>query len=304
MSHAERTVALRDRLLGIPGVQRLGAGVLARPALRYWLRLSNGYPVRFDYRYELTPRYGYGRPPHARLQALFDAEDYLPIVEDLARYQDFFLRWEQMPQPGIEPAWRNGWLPPLDGMAIYGLLAGRRPETYLEVGSGNSTKFAFRAKRDHGLATRLVSIDPHPRAEIDAVCDEVVREPLEAADLSRFARLQAGDVVFIDNSHRSLMGSDATVFFLEVLPALADGVIVGIHDILLPLDYPPEWKYRYYNEQYLLAALLLAPRPGFTALLPAAYLSTLRPDVLQPLERTWSTGVDRFGGAFWLRIER
>jgi len=297
-------MALRDRLLAIPWLHRLGADVVSRPALRYWLRLSNGYPLRFDYRYELASRYGYGKPPHARLQALFDAVDCGPFIEKLARYQDFFLRFEQTPRPGVEPAWRNGWLPPMDGMAIYGFLASGKPKTYLEVGSGNSTKFAARAKRDHGLATKLVSIDPHPRAEIDALCDEVIRRPLEGADLSRFSQLEPGDVVFVDNSHRSLMGSDVTVFFLEVLPSLPDGVIVGIHDIFLPLDYPPEWKYRYYNEQYLLAALLLAPRSGLEVLLPTAHLTMQRPELLQPLERLWRAGIDRQGGAFWLRITR
>jgi hypothetical protein len=297
-------MALKSRLLSIPWLQKLGASVVEQPKVRYWLRLYNGYPVRFDYPYALTPRYGHGRPLHARLQALLDQPDYGPIVEELARHQDDFLRFEQTPRPGPEPAWRNGWLPPLDGMAIYALLAQRKPETYLEVGSGNSTRFAARAKRDHGLSTRLVSVDPHPRAEIDALCDEVVRAPLEDADLSRFSRLKAGDVVFIDNSRRALMSSDATAFFLDVLPSLPNGVIVGIHDIWLPHDYPPEWKYRYYNEQYLLAAMLLAERPGFEVLLPTFYLAASRPEMLQPLERMWRAGVDRQGGAFWLQINR
>jgi hypothetical protein len=294
-------MTLRDRLLRNRFVRETGAALLYHPRLRYWLRLSNGYPVRFDYPYALEPRYGHGRPPHPRLQALLDRQDYQPLLDELASFQDDFLRFDAVAGPGREPGWRNGWLPPLDGMAIYGLLAARKPRTFLEVGSGNSTKFAARARRDHGLAVRLVSIDPHPRAEIDALCDEVVRAPMESVDLERFQSLREGDVVFIDNSHRALMGSDATAFFLDVLPALPSGVIVGIHDICLPLDYPPEWKYRYYNEQYLLAAYLLAEKPGFEVLLPAYYLSVIRPELLAPLRRCWEAGIDRHGAAFWLR---
>lgn len=54
-------------------------------------------------------------------------------------------------------------------------LAAGNPATYLEVGSGNSTRFARRAITVHGLRTRIVSIDPEPRAVVDELCDEVVR---------------------------------------------------------------------------------------------------------------------------------
>jgi len=53
------------------------------------------------------------------------------------------------------------------------------------------------------------------------------------------------------------MNSDATVFFLDVLPRLRSGVLIGIHNVFLPDDYPPECADNYWNEQYLLAAFLL-----------------------------------------------
>jgi hypothetical protein len=110
---------------------------------------------------------------------------------------------------------------------------------------------------DHGLGTRLVSIDPHPRAETEALCNEVVRQPLEDTDLSIFAALGPDDICFIDNSHLAFQNSVVTVFMLEVLPSLRPGVLVGIHDIMLPGDYPEAWRERFYNGQYLLAAFLL-----------------------------------------------
>jgi hypothetical protein len=65
-----------------------------------------------------------------------------------------------------ESVWIKGWLPALDSMALYALLARHNPRQYVEVGSGNSTKFARRAIADHRLQARIAPIDPHPRAEM------------------------------------------------------------------------------------------------------------------------------------------
>ena len=130
----------------------------------------------------------------------------------------------------------------------------------------------------------------------------MVRAPLEGLDLSLFARLEPGDMVFLDGSHRVFMNADTVAFFLEVLPALADGVLVGVHDIRLPDDYAPEIADRWYSEQYLLACWLLAESPRVTPLVPAAYIShhTTLGAVLDPL---WASPgfepVERHGDAFW-----
>ena len=155
------------------------------------------------------------------------------------------------------PIWVNGWLPAMDMLANYTVLAENDPLRYVEIGSGESTKLARRAIDERGLRTRLTSIDPHPRAEVDRLCDAVVRHKLEDADLAVFAECEPGDVIFFDGSHRSFMNSDVSVFFLEILPSLPPGVIVGLHDIELPWDYPTSWSGRFYNEQYLLAVYLL-----------------------------------------------
>ena len=133
--------------------------------------------------------------------------------------------------------------------------------------------FARRAIRDHGLPTRIVSIDPHPRTEIEALCDQSIRSPMEDVDTHVFDQLGAGDILFIDNSHRSFQNSDVTAFFLEVLPRLRPGVIVHIHDIFLPVDYPPAWADRHYSEQYLLACWLLANPKRFELMLSNAFVS-------------------------------
>jgi hypothetical protein len=202
----------------------------------------------------------------------------------------------------FEPFWNNIWLPPLDCIAICGFLATRRPKLYVEVGSGNSTKFARWIIRQRQLPTRIVSIDPYPRAEIDALCDEVIRAPLEDTNQTIFAELEPGDILFVDNSHRSFPNSDVTVFFMEILPVLPKGVVVGIHDIFLPFDYPEDWKTRFYNEQYLLAAYLFGGADGSKILLPVNYMGRVHPDVCtSPFPRLNAKGVKTtHGGAFFM----
>jgi hypothetical protein len=127
---------------------------------------------------------------------------------------------------------------------------------------------------NHFTDTRIVSVDPWPRTEVDLICDEIIRAPLEEIeDLSRFAELLPGDIVFIDNSHRSFQNSDVTVFFTEILPMLPRGVLYGIHDIYLPADYPDALAERYYNEQYLLTTYLLGGASGDRIVFPGAYIS-------------------------------
>jgi hypothetical protein len=131
----------------------------------------------------------------------------------------------------------------------------------------------------------------------------VIRQPLEAVDVAVFDQLEAGDILFIDGSHRCFMNSDVTVVFLEVLPRLRPGVLVEFHDILLPYDYPPSWKRRYYSEQYLLAACLLAGSERFSIVLPNMFISrdAELSSVLAPL---WNEprfkGVVRGGSSFWI----
>ncbi len=260
------------------------------------------YPIHPRSRYE--PAF-----PHPKLMDIIERSrsHYEQVIDSFAHYADFLrlLPMRARDEDLRTPYWDNGYIPGMDALAIYAFVASRRPSTYLEIGSGNSTKFARRAIEDHHLHTKIISIDPQPRAEIDVICDQLLRIPLEEADLDLFYRLSPGDIVFVDGSHRCYMNSDATVFFLDVLPYLANRVLVGIHDIWLPYDYPAEWISRYYSEQYLLACYLLSESRKIHIEFPCMF-ATYDQHLQTRLGGIWAklpAGVMRSGAGMWLSTE-
>lgn len=269
-------------------------------------RRAQGHLVEFDYPYKPKVREwhkgddnlwhkllssGVGR--YENLLNSFLA--YAPSLETISNDE---------PSDQREPYWSNPWFPVLDAISLFGLLAHVNPRRYVEVGSGNSTKFARRAITDCKLRTRIVSIDPAPRSVVDELCDEVVRQPLEGCDLRIFEDLGAEDILFLDNSHRSFQNSDVTVFFTEIIPRLRSRCHYGLHDIFLPNDYPREWIDRYYNEQYLLMAYLLGGGGGDEIVLPVHFIQLDRAlsTILDPITRDPAArGTVPVGGSFWLR---
>jgi hypothetical protein len=249
-----------------------------------------------------APRYGYGQPRHKRLAELLGRNDgeYRDVLRGFAGYADALGAIPLGPTEPNEPHWRNGFLFGIDGASLYCFTRQRSPRRYIEVGSGNSTLFVDRARRDGATGTEIISIDPLPRREIDSICDRVVRQPLETVDLEVFSQLEDGDIVFLDGTHRVFMNSDAVVFFLDVLPELPPGVLVGIHDIHLPDDYRPEHTDRHYSEQYLLASYLLGEPNWIRAVLPCWYVS--RHPELGNLARALLPQILRSQGViFWLQ---
>lgn len=279
--------------------------------LKNWYRfLSPKFQNLFlEYKVDFKPRYGHGKPPHPQLYDVINGRraEYGKILEAILKYKNHIQSIKKCEQENdqLNPCWNNGFFPGLDMAALYSMIPLFQPNKYVEVGSGNSTKVARKAIQDHQLATRIISIDPYPRVEIDQISDENIRLPFESLDLASFPELEANDILFIDNSHRALPNSDATVFFLEVFPLLKKGVIVHVHDIYLPYDYPQFMCDRFYSEQYMLAAFLLANAEKYQPLLPNYFISEDQ-ELSEQLQALWEhpnlDGVERHGGSFWLRI--
>jgi hypothetical protein len=265
--------------------------------------------VHLDYRVNPSPRYGFGKPPHPELFEIISAgrEQYGALLQKSLGYIDkitMILPEERQSDP-VAPAWNNGFLPGLDMIMLYTMMAEYKPARYIEIGSGNSTKIAYKAKKEQSPGTHIISIDPFPRAEIDRLAGEIHRVPFENLQTDITSLLHEGDILFVDNSHRILPNSDAMVFFMEVLPRLNPGVIVQIHDVYLPYDYPREMCDRFYSEQYGLAMYLLANPGRFRTLLPNFFIYS-DPDLSKIVSPFWNhpnlANVEQHGGSFWLTI--
>ena len=267
------------------------------------------HAIYLDYPVDPRPRYGWGRPRHEGLEALLAArrDAYREVLRSLESVGAGLGRVPLVASNGRDPSWDNAYMAGLDAATLYCFPKLFAPRRYLEVGSGNSTRFARRAVEDFGLTMKITSIDPEPRSEVDVICDEVVRTGLEEAPLELFEALERNDILMLDGSHRCFQNSDVTVAFLDVLPRLAPGVLVFIHDIFLPDDYPDIWRSRFYSEQYLLAVLLAADAGRrYEVLFPGHFCETdtvLGAETLRVWRAIAPPGTESQSSCFWLRVK-
>jgi hypothetical protein len=146
------------------------------------------------------------------------------------------------------------------------MLQHHRPRRLVEVGSGFSSACALDTiQHCLGLEVAVTFVEPHPElltsllTEPDRRCTTVIAQGIQDVDLSVFRALDEGDFLFIDSTHVLKTGSDVHHELFEVLPALKPGVIIHIHDIFWPFEYPRSWvvdENRSWNELYALRAFL------------------------------------------------
>lgn len=156
----------------------------------------------------------------------------------------------------------NDMYGPADAFVYHGMLRHVRPQRVIEVGSGHSTAMLLDTAEYLGLNITLTCIEPHPDRLLTQLIDtdevEIIRKRVQDVPVDVFGALQAGDILFIDSTHVAKAGSDVLWLFLRVLPRLARGVIVHVHDLFWPFEYPEAWlrEHRDWNEDYLLHAFL------------------------------------------------
>jgi hypothetical protein len=198
----------------------------------------------------------------------------------------------------------NEQYPVLDAEFLHAALLYFRPKTMIEVGSGFSSLVTAGVNRgllEHALD--FTCIEPYPRQflldGIDGIT-RVIEKKVEDVDPSFFDRLGSGDILFIDSSHVSKAGSDVNYLLFEIFPRLKPGVMIHIHDIFLPDEYPKEWVLdhgRNWNEQYLLRAFMQYNR-SFKVMWAANFMGTRHlPAVQATFPRYPAFGG---GGSFWI----
>lgn len=191
----------------------------------------------------------------------------------------------------------NNFYQSVDAEILHTIIRHYRPRTVIEIGSGNSTRVTRKAMKLNGWGS-IVSIDPYPRRDIDNLVNEFIQDRVENVALERFTSLQENDILFIDSSHRLWPENDVKFLFEQVLPILRPGVLIHIHDIFLPMDYPEEFLVHANTEQDFLQAFL-AFNNEFRVLVSAGYLMAKHQSLLQNPLKNFNKALNP--GCFWMQ---
>jgi len=242
--------------------------------------------------------------PSEILQIDLNVPAQLQLVDALSQYaRTADLSVE--PRPDQRYHFENKFFSYADAVVLYSMLCWLEPSRLVEVGSGFSSALILDTnERCLDNRIRCTFIEPFPDRldlllrESDRDQAEVLISPLQDVDLAVLDELGRGDVLFIDSSHVSKVGSDVNLLIFEILPRLRGGVFVHIHDIFYAFEYPEEWvlEGRGWNEAYILRAFLQA-NPGYRIRLWNSYLSAFHAEEVARQLPSWGR---RGGSSLWL----
>ena len=197
----------------------------------------------------------------------------------------------------------NDYFGGLDAAVYYSLIRHLTPKRIIEIGSGHSTRIAHLAltrNQAEEKQGRLTCIEPNPERLLGQELEiELLQQNVEEIPRDYFTCLEGNDILFIDSTHTVKFGSDVCYEFLEILPSLAPGVWVHVHDIFFPNDYPAEWivdRRLALNEQYLLEAFL-SFNSAYSVQMANHWLSFDYPDAVTGLYPEASSRAS----SFWMR---
>lgn len=235
----------------------------------------------------------------------FNESGQLALLEQLAPHVAHIDYPVEKPADPTRYYYGNDQYPVLDAEVLFTLLCHLRPRRMIEVGSGYSSLVTADVNRrllDGKL--EFTCIEPHPRPflvhGVPGITHLTVEKVQDVAPAA-FERLESGDILFIDSSHVTKIGSDVNYLFFEILPRLRQGVLIHIHDIFLPDEYPRVWMIdqgRNWNEQYLVRAFLQY-NASFAVIWAANFMARHHADtVTRVFPRFPALGG---GGSLWLR---
>jgi len=258
----------------------------------------------------VSPNHYYWPVPDFReLEARKWPTEEEPVGVDLAFERQLeFLRtvvpqyqaeWKTYTSPffSVSYSFNNGFFESVDAEIAYCLVRHFKPRRIVEVGGGYSSRVMAAALDQNlkldGVRGELVTIDPYPdRFPQKALSDRVhlIQQTIQNVDMDVFLSLQSGDFLFLDSSHVVGIGSDVVREYLEIVPRVADGVIIHAHDIFIPGDYPRDavlHNLAFWSEQYLLQALLMF-NPQFEVLWGSSYMQSRANTELEEAFPNWA----------------
>jgi hypothetical protein len=197
-----------------------------------------------------------------------------------------------------------GMFPDLDRVFIYCLVRHVKPGRVFEIGSGESTGIVREALRHGHINCKQLAIEPYRFRDVPNSV-EVVKKEVQELNEKYFDELIENDILFIDSSHVTMPYGDTLAELLTILPRLNRGVLVHIHDIFLPYDYPENWsnKNYVYTEQWLVALMLYGAGAEWEVVWGSKLMKTVHTaQVLSMPSYPLRNGQSQpTGGSLWLR---
>ena len=187
----------------------------------------------------------------------------LEIIENLKFEKELQQLNLEMMSPNYKFNIKNNFFSYGDAEIYYQLIRHYNPKNIIEIGSGQSTLIALEAiKRNQDTGknkSKITCVEPYENKWLNNLNIELVRSKVENLNIKDFFKLELSDILFIDSSHIINPQGDVLKIYQEIIPNLNSGVIVHVHDIFTPRDYPAEWvikENKFWNEQYLVETLL------------------------------------------------
>ncbi|MBD2317398.1 class I SAM-dependent methyltransferase [Phormidium tenue] len=201
----------------------------------------------------------------------------------------------------------------VDAHIYYSFIRHFKPRQIIEIGSGFSTLFANHAICRNPEKSQLTCIEPYPSSYLEELNSkneniQIIPKKLQDIDISFFSDLKANDILFIDSTHMLRTGSDVQIEYCEIMPRLASGVLIHVHDISLPKHYPSVYfdNELFWNEQYLLQAFLTF-NSRFEIIWAGNYMMLNYPDLLISKFPEFLTMRKHFPmsepTSFWIRVK-
>ena len=295
----ERTTGERDKFKAI--IEGADAMQFV-PAGHFYSPIPSVDDVRLD-----LERQNQVKLPAQVPAVIIDDAAQLELLEQLKQYYPL-LPFRSQPTEGLLYFFDNPHYSYSDAIILFCLLNWIKPSRVIEIGSGHSTCAMVDTNRLLlDSRTKITCIEPYPgllRSLLQNLNESVaiIGRKVQDVDLSFFDELEAGDILFVDSTHVSKIGSDVNRIFFEILPHLHSGVLVHIHDVFYPFEYPKEWvmEGRAWSEAYVVRAFL-ALNTSFEITLFNHWIAYFHRDVI---ERELPAMLTNTGGALWLRRVR
>jgi hypothetical protein len=244
-----------------------------------------------------------------------DVEKQLSFLTHLGKTFGNECQWpQQMTSDDFQFYTHNGSFSYGCASALYTIIRNFKPHKVIEIGSGNSSLIVSSALQKNGFEdpnhiSEYTIIDPYPNRIVQKGLPgniNLIKERVELQNIAIFEQLGENDILFVDSGHTVRQGGDVNYIYLDILPLLKPGVLIHIHDIGLPYDYPkvyatnPNFRV-FWTEAYLLQAFL-AFNSAFEILLMMNMIQTQFMDKFCAafphfdLETNWANS-----SSFWIR---